>query len=379
MERQPPTSSRKRQDAGVVLLVGELATMRLIAESLESEGLICTCLDDIDLARRHLLECHFDVALLDLDACGGRVYEVVQLAERISPSTLCMLRLQQATVATIVSAMRAGIGDCLVGTLSVPQLRQRIQAALRRSREASSRMERVTRLTNLCRSLVARRGDGDADLEALAALMQDQDAPTTASGEESLSEPSETDSADSLAPIDFDDVGGPDDATIRSIAFDEMASQHLDPEQLITASIEYLVGELGPVNAAIFLGTGSCRFGLAAYARADLPRVEVEEALRRWGDEVCPMAAADGRVQFMNDATLLLEPGLGAHRGAVIVPCRHEGICDAVFVVLAQSSTPIRRSASRELEAFASCFARQLQRIQRIHSRHRLSWPADPE
>jgi len=136
----------------------------------------------------------------------------------------------------------------------------------------------------------------------------------------------------------------------------------------------------------------------------------VEPALIRWADEACPIAAADGRVQLLSDASLLFTkagpmngasstgwagqsgapghhataPGSGlagesARRAAVIVPCRHEAVCDAVFIVLQQVGAAAPSSAAQDLAAFGASFARHLQRIQRIHSRYRPSWPPESD
>jgi len=406
--------------AGEVLLVGELESTRLIAESLEADEHQCTCVDGIEAARRRVLEARDDVIVLDLDVFGGRVFEVVQLAARLSPATLCVLRSRSATVESVVAAMRAGIGDYLVGTLSVPQLRTRIRAAIRRARHARARLERVARMTSLCRSLVARKGAGPADVDELAALMGDAGggAADDGNGRTSLTAPRE-----SGKPASEEAQRGrapADDSPFAVSFFHEMARQHLDAEQLVTASIEHLIGEFGAINVAVYLGTGSCRFGLAAYARADLPRALIEAALVRWSDDVCTMAAADGRVRILPEASILyLQPGAQAddpenetnsaateqssaakdksrktndavpsardtmnelaRRAAILVPCKHEGVCDAVFILLPQAGSTVQSSAARELDAFAQAFAQQLQLIQRIHTRYRPTWPNEPD
>lgn len=369
------------EPAAEILLVGEEESARLIAESLEADGHHCTSVVDSAAAKRRVLEIRFDLIVLDLDALGGRAFEVVQLAARLSPASLCILRSRAASVETVVAAMRAGIGDYFVGALSVPQLRVRMRAAVRRARAAKGRLERVARLASLCRSLVAKRGEGPREIEALAELIDQRDdalaeAAATAIGTDADSSAHADEETDHLEGTD---ASSPliDDSSVRGILFDELASQHLDPEQLITASIEYLVGELGAVNTAVFLGTGNCRFGLAAYARADLPRAAIESALARWSDEVCPMAAADGRVQRLPDG-LILADTLARHE-AIVVPCRHAGACDAVFILLPLAGV---RTGSRSLEAlatFADSFAQQLDRIQRIHARYRPGWPPESD
>lgn len=394
------------ESAGELLLVGEQFSAQLIAESLEADDHRCACAESVEAGKRHVLETRFDVILLDLDALAGRAFEIVQLAARLSPATLCILRSRVASVESVVAAMRAGVGDYLVGTLSVPQLRVRVRAAIRRAREARTRLERVARLTSICRSLVARRGDGPADVEELAALIADPtEQPGVAVDDAARRAPREHDASNDEATVDHHDTDA-DDAPISAIAFDAMARQHLDAEQLVTASIEHLVGELGAMNVAIYLGTGSCRFGLAAYARADLPRLSIEATLLRWSEGVCTEAAADGRVQIHPDASALFQAsatdateadtiqadgaqnarpdqarpdGASAGRVAVIVPCKHDGVCDAVFILLLSPGLPLRSSAPRELEAFGRTFARQLQFIQRIHTRYRPSWPAEPD
>lgn len=433
-EREGGAGRSAADVTGELLLVGEEASTRMIAESLEADDHRCTCVTEVDAARRCVLERRFDVVLLDLDALSGRAFEVVQIAARLSPATLCVLRSRSATVESVIAAMRAGIGDYFVGALKVPQLRMRIRAAIRRARDAKGGLERVARLASLCRSLVARRGEGGADIDGLAALMdeglgaidgfgdgsggrpdamdeetarsQETAAPTGAKaakrGKSGASRPPKASRASK--PSISDGTPSAAESSGRAPTFDDVARQQLDPEQLMTAAIEHLVGAHGPLNVAIYLGTGSCRFGLAAYARADLPRASIEVALARWSDEVCTMAAADGRVQVLPEASILFSQGRGepgdmrngdaaaeaaaridlaseelARRAAIVMPCKADGVCDAVFVILAQAEANLRPHAARDLEAFGSSVARQLQRIQRIHSRYRTSWPPESE
>jgi len=409
-------SEHAANDAGELLLVGEEASTRLIAESLEADDHRCVCVSDVDAARRRVLEHRFDVVVLDLDALAGRAFDVVHLAARLSPSTLCILRSRTATVDAVVAAMRAGIGDYLLGSLSVPQWRLRVRAAIRRAREARERLDRVARLTSLCRSLVARRGDAPSDVEELAALMDGNDDQPASGVDMSPGDASsddhggrgehahhgehahDGDHGDHGDHGNHNDHGGRGDhdhhdhpangtAAQGLATFDEAGSQHLDPEQLLTSAIEHLVAELGPLNIAVYLGTGSCRFGLAAYARADLPRASIEPALLRWSDEICTMAAADGGVQLLPEASILFtEPNDSpqtreelARRAAIVLPCKCEGACDAVFILLPPEGVRVKARLASELLGFGASFARQLTRIQRVHSRYRPAWPNESD
>lgn len=281
-ERDAPQSG---SGGGRLLLVGEDDLNRLLGETLEADGHRCDRAPDAREARRQVLERRYDAIVLDLDTLGGSALEVVQLAVRLSPATVCILRSRTMAVESVLAAMRAGLGDFLGGTLSVPQIRLRLRAAVRRSREMQQRLEHMCRLTVNARRLSAGHASLDLDGDAI---------PSSAEQDPAVDAPHRCGS-------DEPPIG----AASAPEGFVEAARQQLDPEGLVTASIQHLVDELGPVNVAVYLGTGSARFGLAAYARADLPRAAIEHSLRCWSEDLCREAAADGRVQSLPSASAL--------------------------------------------------------------------------
>ncbi len=371
-----------RDGAGVLLLVGEEVLTTLLGETLEADGHRCDRAPSTLEARRRVLESRYDAILLDLDSLAGGALEVVQLVSRLSPATICILRSRTVTVETVLSAMRAGIGDVLGGTLPVPQVRRRIRAAVRRSRELRQRLDRMVRLGLNARMLAADGASAPAELPSFESLPD-------------RSEDAAPDRAEDAAPERSDDAA-PDRAedaapapSARTASFEDAASQQLDPEGLITAAIEHLVDELGPVNVAVYLGTGNARFGLAAYARADLPRASIETALARWSGSVCIAAALDGRPCVHADAARIDEaaPGVSdmdaeavrelSRRGAIVVPCEVARTCDAIFVILHSGDARLCTEAVPALADFGRVFAEQLARIQRVHSRHLPWWPTE--
>lgn len=367
---------------GTLLLVGDEELTQLVGETLEADGHRCDRAACVREARRRVLESRYDAIVLDLDALAGGALEVVQLASRLAPATVCILRSRSVTIEAVLSAMRAGLGDFLGGTLSVPQVRLRLRAAVRRSRENQQRLTHLARLASNARTLSAR------------------DEVSMAPGVDELIEEIPGDGAVGDPPAAA--PAPPGSCAPEPIIGDfiDAANQQLDPERLVTAAIEHLVARLGPVNVAVYLGSGTARFGLAAYARADLPRALIEKELALWSDGLCIDAALDGRPSVHLDATRLparsptdssagplVDPTDGGHdasevlsgRGAVVVPCRVDGVCDAVFVIITTAGIWPLDGVASHLGEFGRAFAEQLARIQRIHSRSRHSWPHESD
>jgi len=384
------SESQPESGAGDLLLVGDDDLNGLIGETLEADGHRCDRVRCAREARRQVLERRYDAILLDLDALGGGALEVVQLVARLAPATVCILRSRTMSVDTVLAAMRAGLGDFLGGTLSVPQIRLRLRAAVRRSREMQQRLERMLRLTRHARSLTAGQAIAPIDGEAAASIVDEPAHDADSSANDEPSRDSDCSATDEVPPLDQRGAES---------GFAEAATQQLDPEGLVTASIQHLVDELGPVNVAVYLGTGSARFGLAAYARADLPRAAIERSLARWAEALCPRMAAEGGPQLFAAASSLAEHdappghdpradpalqreaieelGLLERHAAVVVPCKVGGVCDAVFVVLAPASARLRDRVLPPLVELGEVFASQLARIQRVHSRHLPWWPTE--
>ncbi len=339
---------------GEILLVGSLHAVGALLETLESDGHRVALAADLPAARRMLLEARYHVVVADLDECAAAAMELSETTQRLSPGTVFILRSRNTTVEVMAAAMRAGVGDYLVGSVPVAEMRARIQAAVERGREGRERIERVTRLRHLCRQVVARRHGDGSDLERLASLMGDASA--------------DGDAARAHLP--------------PPRSFDDEAAMHLDPESLVTAAVEHLALVLGPVNVALFLGTGECRFGLAAYARADLPRARIEPLFLQWAAELCPTVAAGGRLLTVGDASTMAHGQAGGEvllRPAMVAPCRDGDVCDAVVLILGAPRVPFLPGAGEAVDRFRHAFARQLARIHRVHSRHRFQWPREDE
>lgn len=389
-------ASESERGTGEVLLVGDASLTQLVGETLEADGQRCDRAGCVREARRRVLESRYDAIVLDLDSLAGGALEVVQLVAKLSPSTICVLRSRSVSADSVLSAMRAGLGDYLGGTLSVPQIRTRLRAAVQRSRKTRQRLEHLARVAGSASALVTGEATAEPSSAAATAPMSPRDS--TRGGRDAS--PATNAATDNEGHGRRTDTGigssrergsGParesGSAPSRHADFADAAGQQLDPERLVTVAIEHLVDQLGPVNVAIYLGTGSARFGLAAYARADLPRAVIERPLAEWSGSVCLDAALDGRPSVHLDASRLpgvQEPELAeaaafSRRGAIVVPCRVQGVCDAVFVILTPVGTWPLDGVGAVMSEFGRIFGGQLARIQRIHSRHRGSWPVEDE
>jgi len=303
----------------------------------------------------------FDLVLVDYGTLGARSHRVVRAVRVASPHASSVAVSVPDDVAAIAQLVRAGVHDVFPARndWTVPELVECIRAHA--SRAVTSRLahERLTVLESACRRLSRER----AELEAQVLQM----ASGLAAAEQAACEREER--------------------AALSSEFRTLVAQETDIDSVISIGGHYLVARMGATNAALFV-LDSDRWRLGGYVRDDLARRAAGGLLDHIADTWCTRIAA-------NAACVRISPAEPAPDGwaplSGLLPGRHvlafacygqEGALIAhpvaAVVLFRDASRPFGPECVRAAEALGPAFGASIDRVRRVLSRARPSWPAEP-
>lgn len=296
-------------------------------------------------ARRRMAAARFDVLLLDASASGANRLMLEMGEAGVGPAVV--LVQSAPSVDDAVSAMRAGVADLIAHNADPEEMRMRIRTAGMRARREMQRADRVRRLRKLCVHLNSAReevteqvGDLCNDLVNAYQELSDQMSRVTIASE-----------------------------------FNNLIRRELDLEDLLRTVLEYLLGKIGPTNAAIFLPSTSGDFTLGAYVNYDCPSDTAEVLLDHLACVLAPRFEEAKGVQVMStDEQLeaqLGEESMWLHDQTLVTfSCRHDDECLGVVALFRDRHAPYEASAVEILDVMKDLFARQLARVIHVHHRH---------
>lgn len=322
----PARSHLKRKLARAVETLDFAPTQRDLERALaESSYDIVLLGDEIDWATRTML--------IEQLGAGG---EVSPVAFTGSP-----------TLEAALAAMRAGAADIIDQEAPEAELITRLASATARARLAQARQRDVERLQGLCRRLDADRNEITGQLSSLCS---------------------------DLAGA-YEEMSGQIDQVTVASEFGAMVRQELDVESLLRTALEFILAQVGPTNAAIFLPSTSGDWSLGAYVNYDRPRDTIDVLLDGLGASLAPAMA--------REETLLMLPSaedFGAVAGdesvwlddcgAIIFSCHEQDECLAVVCLFRDERAPFEPELRATIQTVAALFGRQLGRIVHIHHRH---------
>jgi len=293
------------------------------------------------------------------DACGSTL---LRLAAATRPEARTILLTREPSVDRVVEAMRLGAVDLLrTAPLDGREALASIRAAVSRSRNAPGRSKQQQEPS---------RGGGRTDASPPRAPAIDG-APCAAW-------------TDQTRPL----AHQVNDMPLAS-EFTALIRQELDIEDLLRKALEFMLQQIGPTNAAIYLPSNHSDFSLGAYVNYDYPRDAADMLLEHLAD-VLPAQFQDeqGVRRFASAEELAERLGddhMWIERSCVLVTsCRHEEECLAVLVLFRDDAQPYNEDTAEQVELMGGLFAEQLARVIRIHHRcdaaeQELGWDADDE
>jgi hypothetical protein len=235
-----------------------------------------------------------------------------------------------------VEAMRAGASDIIPATTKPRELQRRVRSALMQHRAVAGPKANA---------------GGAGPLSGLPALPK----PVTEGAVRAAApEPA---------------VGGPI-ADLRTLLAGE-----LDVEQLLRHMLEFVLAQIGPTNAAIFLPSTAGDYSLGAYVNYSCPKETVEVLLDHLANVAAPSLDHAIGVLHLRDAESVREH-VGEHsqwltdQHVLAFACRAKTECLAVVMLFRDPASPFPAHAGRLLAEAREVFAGQLARVVRIHHRH---------
>lgn len=324
-----------------------------IRHLLEGLPVSVVVVESVEAARRGLAAEPFDVLLVDAAVRGA--FELARERSTNTEHGSTIFLAARPTVALTVRAMRCGAMDVLRLPLDPDELLARLDAAVQRSVRIRQEDRRVERLERMCRRLASTteqtESEGDASAPEARAKRR-----ATASG----------------APAK------PAGAAKKSPEQEFAASvrRELDVENLLRLTLEWLLAQTGPTNAAVYLPTGHDDYSLGAYVNYDLPKEASDFLLDHLADAIpARFERLDGVHHITSHKELERHLGEAAalvhEPNAVIFPCIHRGECLAVVALFRTARTPYADTVIERIRAMRPAFAEQLARVIRIHNRHK--------
>jgi DNA-binding NarL/FixJ family response regulator len=303
----------------------------------------------------------FDMVLLDCSSLGARTTRIARAVRLASPGASVVVMSVPEDVAVIAGLVRAGVHDVLPAQSdwSAPELVERVRTLAARAVSARLEHERLTVLESACRRLSRERTELEAQLLQMANGL--------AAAEQSACEREER-------------------ASLSS-EFRTLVAQETDIDSVISIGGHYLVARMGATNAALFV-LDSDRWRLGGYVRDDLARRAAGGLLDHIADTWCTRIAAHPGCVRISPAELAPE-GWAAMSG--LLPGRHvlafacygqDGALIAhpvaAVVLFRDASRPFGPECIRAADALAPAFGAAIDRVRRVLSRARPSWPAEP-
>jgi DNA-binding NarL/FixJ family response regulator len=360
---------------GPISLSRTLGTVRVLdcgCAPSETDAVLCglrgagwrIALDRVDRASaaiRKLRGRIFDLVLLDWASLGMRTCRVARAVRIASPGARIIVTSAPEDVAAIAQLVRAGVHDLIPAgsDWSAPDVVGCVRDLAAHAVASRLAHERMTVLESACRRLSRER----AELEAQVLQM-----------------------ASGLAAAEQDACEREERAALSS-EFRTLVAQETDIDSVISLGGHYLVARMGATNAALFV-LDSERWRLGGYVRDDLARRAAGGLLDHIADTWCSRLAAQSGCVRISPAEAA--PGGWAALSGLL-PGRHvlafacygqEGSLVAhpvaAVVLFRDASRPFGPECVRAADALAPAFGASIDRVRRVLSRARPSWPAEP-
>lgn len=332
--------------SGQILAVGDAARWPDWLEALVAEGHRVEVVPDARSAFLRSVERVIDVVLVAAEMALDEPEPLEQL-RRLSPCTRMLLigdRCERGANARATAASSDESVRALASTLAAAAFVREVRASVQSSRVARERKERISQLRSLVQRIQDPRGSAGDLRQFIESLPTDAETPAT---------------------VGFD--------TLRRSLGNE-----LDPLHAARETTDFIATCLPDAVVAVWLAGPGQRVGLAACGggRGSTSDCAVRfmarvERLHLPGHTISGgvVATADAASWGQSDDAHELEG-----RWAMLAPCRSDGSCHAVILVLGGRG-PRPAPAESALDAVRQILGQHLGRIERVNLRCAPTWP----
>lgn len=329
------TSTRKGPPPSVLVVDDEQETLGVICDVVGRElGCNLVCARDVSEARAIIDRQSVELLVTDMHLPDGDGTSLIASLQQKQPTAGVIVIAGEPTVATAISALRAGAADFIPKPLSPVQLLERVNSALDRQRahaKAERRLDRLrdaVRRLNTSRRLVTRKVD---------LLCNDL---VSAYGELSRQ---------------LDDVRNQE-------SFRKLLRESNDLEQMLCHAMDWILRKAGYCNVAIWLAADTDEFQLGAYMKYTIAgEPQVTDTMR---DGVVQQTLKQGFVHLTaeNAHTVLTAAELKhlADQTIITTNCTYLGESLAVVALFRDDRAPFSAEDVTMLKAVAPVFATSL-------------------
>jgi len=347
-----PRSKRPRR----VLLVNTSTAMGAAVEQADAEhGKITLIKAKSIQAAREQINDHGKLDLVLVPQTGdGLGLTFAQELKHNDPATAVMMVASTPDFALAQQAMQLGVADIIIKPNAQgmddawkQSMAQRITSALNRQWKDRARTTRIRKLKRLCRKL------NDARLEV-------------------------TEQVDVLCNdlvTAYQELAVQVQNVTQTAGYREAIGEELDLEVVLRKTLEYIIQQAGPCNAAVFLPCSADEFSLGGYVNYDCTKESADMLLEHLADVLAPMVAKKGEEVLHVTDNRSLDDLLGddwnylADCDLLALPVNHDGEALAVITLFRDSEQPFTEPAIDAMSSIADQMGELLGRIIRVHHR----------
>ena len=353
---EKPTKPTRTQRARRVLLIDPSAVLGPALEQSKPEqgkvGIVHAA--SIQAARQQLGDAgRIDLALIPLCQDGSGMALARELKAK-DPAMAIVMLADSPDFALAQEAMQLGAADLLIKPADdqaddawLSGVAERVTNVLNRQWTDRARMARIRKLKRLCRKL------NDARLEV-------------------------TEQVDVLCNdlvTAYQELAVQVQNVAQSAGYREAVGQELDLEVVLRKTLEYIVQQAGPCNAAVFLPSSADEFSLGGYVNYDCTKESADMLLQHLADVLAPRVANTGEEIMHVTDNRALDELLGddwnylADCDLLALPVNHDGEALAVITLFRDNEQPFTEPAIDAMSSIADQMGELLGRIIRVHHR----------
>lgn len=295
-----------------------------------------------------------DLAIIRIDPSDEASFAAVDQVRTSDRATGLVLVTDRPDFALAQRALQLGALDLIVCPTDSPidpawrsATTRRLTAALDRQWIDRRRSTRVRKLKRLCRRLDAARAEVADQVDVLC-----NDLVTA-----------------------YQELATQVQGITQTSGYHDAVGEELDLEAVLRKTLEYIVQQAGPCNAAVFLPSSADEFTLGGYVNYDCTKESADMLLEHLADVLAPqIAQRDDELLHATDNAELSEL-IGddwnylADCHLLALPASHEGEALAVIALFRDSNQPFTESAIDTLSHISEQMGSLLARIIRVHHR----------
>lgn len=292
-----------------------------------------------------------DLAIIPQATDGGGLAFASQLKAK-DPATATVIIAQAPDFALAQQAMQTGASDIVIQPTQhdaqwLEQTVERLAAALDRQWTERVRSSRIRKLKRLCRKL------NDARLEV-------------------------TEQVDVLCNdlvTAYQELAVQVQNVTQTAGYRDVVGEDLDLEAVLRKTLEYIIQQVGPCNAAVFLPCSADEFSLGGYVNYNCTKDSADMLLEHLSDVLAPIVADQGPEILHVTDNRSLDELLGddwnylADCDLLALPVNHDGEALAVLTLFRDNEEPFTESAIDAMSSIADQMGELLGRIIRVHHR----------